>query len=408
MKKISNIIILAGGDGDRFWPLKDKFLFPIFGVPLLNKLMMEVQTYGDNLYLVCSKSNEKEVKEAIHGKAKIIIQGTRGTGMAGAVLSCSNVVSGSTLILNASDFFDFTILQEFLIRIEKNSPDYICLAKKTSEYFPGAYIEFYDNKIVGFIEKPAPNKVPSDTLKLVVDYIADFQAFVKELEQIKTESDDQYEQGLNAYLKSINKIEYVLYNSFWYMLKYPWHVLPLMMHFLKTLSIFTDKTATISKTAVITGAVHIGKNVKIGDFVKIVGPCYIGDNTIIADYALVRESHIGPNCLIGSSSEVARSYLGKGAMLHRNYVGDSVFAPHVLMGAGSVTANFRFDKETVSSYIKGKRINTQANKLGAVVGADTKIGVNSTLYPGVKIAAGSMIFPGEIVKRDREEKLSQT
>ncbi|PIY68876.1 hypothetical protein COY90_03610 [Candidatus Roizmanbacteria bacterium CG_4_10_14_0_8_um_filter_39_9] len=187
------------------------------------------------------------------------------------------------------------------------------------------------------------------------------------------------------------------------MLKYPWHVLSLMMHFFKTLSIFTDKTATISKTAVITGAVHIGKNVKVGDYVKIAGPCYIGDNTVIADYALVRESHIGPNCLIGSSSEVARSYLGEGVMLHRNYVGDSVFASHVLMGAGAVTANFRFDKKSVGSYVKGKKINTNANKLGAIIGADTKVGINVTLFPGLKIGANCMIRPGYCISRDMED-----
>ena len=155
----------------------------------------------------------------------------------------------------------------------------------------------------------------------------------------------------------------------------------------------------------INGVVYIGKHVVIGDFAKIAGPCYIGDNTIIADYALVRESHIGRNCLIGSSSEVARSYLGDNVMLHRNYIGDSVLANNVLCGAGAVTANFRFDEKEVYSFVKKNKINSGLKKLGAIVGTNTKIGVNSTIYPGVKIGSEVLIAPHEVIKQDVGDNL---
>ena len=202
MKKISNIVILAGGDSDRFWPLKEKFLFSILGKSLLQRLVEGVLPYGEQIFVVCNKHNEGSIHEATKGKVKTIIQNNQGTGMAAAVLSCDSEVKDNVLILNASDFFDFNILSEFLRRIEKGSPDFICLAKKTKEYFPGAYIEFNGENIVRFIEKPAPDKVPSDTLKLVVDYIADFQSFVKVLRETATNADDQYEKGLNSFLKN--------------------------------------------------------------------------------------------------------------------------------------------------------------------------------------------------------------
>ena len=64
-----------------------------------------------------------------------------------------------------------------------------------------------------------------------------------------------------------------------------------------------------SEKAIIVGPVFIGNNVKIGDFCKIVGPSFIGDNSVIGDYSMIRESQIGQDCLIGSFTEVARSYI---------------------------------------------------------------------------------------------------
>ena len=85
-------------------------------------------------------------------------------------------------------------------------------------------------------------------------------------------------------------------------------------------------------------------------------------------------------------------------------MGDSVLAEGVLFGSGVVTANFRFDENEVQSVVKEKKVNTNMKKLGAIVGKNTKVGVNSTLYPGVKIGNNCLVFPGEIVRKDIPDK----
>ena len=149
--------------------------------------------------------------------------------------------------------------------------------------------------------------------------------------------------------------------------------------------------------------VILGKNVKIAKTAKIVGPCFIGDNTIVGDFAMIRESHIGKNCLIGGYCEVTRSYLGDGVSLHRNYVGDSVLDKNVLFGAQAATANFRFDEGSIKSLVLDSRIDTELNKLGAVIGEGSKIGVNSTILPGVKIGKHTFIAPGYTIAEDVED-----
>ncbi|MBI4974156.1 NTP transferase domain-containing protein [Candidatus Roizmanbacteria bacterium] len=406
MKKISNIIILAGGESSRFWPLKNKILTPFFGKPYILHFIDTLLTISENILVVCSETNQKLFESQIGDKAQLIVQDKTKGGMAGALLSCKGIVHGDVLIIG-NDLFDFSILSDMVNAINKDGVDLIFLAKKMNTYFPGGYVQFKDGKVTGIIEKPEPDKIPSNFVKIVVDYFKDIDKFILKLENIVAPVDGHYEQGISI-LMDAGKVSFLPYEGHWLTLKYPWHVLLMMKHFLdgiKVNKLADSKDLTITETAIIQGPVIMEKGVKVGHFAKITGPCYIGENTIISDYALVRESHIGKNCLIGSSCEVARSYLGDKVSLHRNYVGDSVLADGVLFGSGAVTANFRFDENEVQSVVKEKKVNTNMKKLGVVVGKNTKVGINTTLYPGVKIGSNCLIFPGEVVRKDVPDKI---
>jgi len=45
-------------------------------------------------------------------------------------------------------------------------------------------------------------------------------------------------------------------------------------------------------------------------------------------------------------------------------------------------------------------IESKRRKLGAIMGDNVKIGINTSLYPGRKIWSGKTTLPGEIVKKD--------
>jgi len=213
-------------------------------------------------------------------------------------------------------------------------------------------------------------------------------------------SDDLYERAFSALLKK-KYATCFKYDGGYATLKYSWHILSMQDYFLvHHLTKSIDSSTTIHKTATIEGDVFMGKNVKVGAYSKITGPCYIGDNVIIGDHSLIRNSTVEQYSLIGSGCEVARSYLAKGVMLHRNYVGDSVLSEGVSMGAGAVTANYRFDAQTIKTPIKGILVDSKKGKFGLIAGKDVKIGVNASTYPGVKLSAKTMILPGEVVKKD--------
>lgn len=410
MRKLKNILILAGGDSTRFWPLENKLFFSFLGKPLILFQIEELLKYGELVTVVANKSNATAIKRLVDNNdiksVQIIIQKDDYPGMAGAVHSTKNHIKGEVLIVNGSDLIDYSIILKMSLLINQENK-LILVGKQINEYFPGGYFKFDDNKkIIEVVEKPGKDKIPSSITKLVFDYFTDINGLLKQFVNVKTQKDDLYEVAVNKLLSENIKQAYLIYDSYWYVLKYPWHVLPMMQNFLKTIKEKTiSRTAEISEKALISGPVIIGENVKVGDFVKIVGPTFIGDNTVVGDYSMIRESQIGEDCLVGSFSEVARSYIGNNVFLHRNYIGDSVLDNDVMLGAQAVTGNLKFDGEKVLSEVNNEKIDTNMNKLGAIVGNLSKIGVNSTIFPGVKIGKKCWIGPGEKVKYDIEDKI---
>jgi bifunctional UDP-N-acetylglucosamine pyrophosphorylase/glucosamine-1-phosphate N-acetyltransferase len=391
--KVRNILILAAGDSTRFWPLENKCFFKFLGQPFLVYLISSLINYTDRLFLVVNLLNKTKAQEMIkkyfpQDKIYLIEQKNSKKGMAGAILSARNKIKGETLIVNGSDYLNFDFLPNYLnfIKTEKFK---VCLVGKSfDDYFPGGYFLFKKGKVIKIIEKPKLDQRPSKFVKLVFDFFFDIKDLIGHLEKINSSRDDVYERAVNLIIKNEDNTGFYPYNDLWQALKYPWHVLSMMEILLKKK---------------VGNKVFIGKNVKLGKYSKIIGPAFIGDNSFIGDYTMIIKSHIGANCVIGGYSEVTRSYLGNGVFLHRNYVGDSVLADNVLMGAGAVLANFRFDEKNVYSIVNGKKINSQRQKLGAIIGKNCRIGVNVTILPGVKIGKNTFIGPGEIVRNDLEE-----
>ena len=145
-----------------------------------------------------------------------------------------------------------------------------------------------------------------------------------------------------------------------------------------------------------------GEMPKVKGEVYIEGPAYFGKGVEVGPFAHVRPySAFLDNVKVGSFVQVKNSYVMERSKIpHLNYVGDSVIAEDVNMGAGSVTANLRFDEKTIKVKLKGKTYDTGLRKLGAIIGGGARIGVNASLMPGVRVGARSWIYPGCVVYRD--------
>jgi bifunctional UDP-N-acetylglucosamine pyrophosphorylase/glucosamine-1-phosphate N-acetyltransferase len=181
---------------------------------------------------------------------------------------------------------------------------------------------------------------------------------------------------------------------------YPWEYLDLLDEALSKIRRRIPKDVQISKLAVVEGKVTLEPGVRIFEGAKVRGPAYIGKNTIIGNGSLVRESIIGESCVVGYCTEIARSLIGSPSWFHTNYVGDSIFDGDISMGSGAITANLRLDEAEIVSMIGNKKIGTKRNKLGCIVGAGTRFGVNAVPMPGIKIGQNSFVGAGVVLNQD--------
>lgn len=396
-----NIVILAGGASSRFFPLKEKNAFKFLGVNSLEFHVNQLKDVESNIFVVLPEDTTLTEES---GWTKIIQE---GSGMAGAVKSALGKIDGDgdILILNANDFYDKSLVEEFIkMRGElKEKNEALLTGYKTNKYFPGGYLSVEGDYVTGIVEKPGEGKEPSDLVDIVFDYFPSSKTLGKHLEEASSEKDDLFEVALDNMMKDGIKFKLLKYEGEWKTIKYPWHVLDVAEFFLNQISAqqISDK-ASVSHKATVKGNVIIEEGVKIFEGAVINGPAYIGKGTIIANNALVRESIIGENCVIGFDTEVARSYFGNNVWLHKNYIGDSVIENNVSFGSNSVTGNLRLDEQEISMTIKGERIKTGRNKLGTIIGSDVRIGVNSNIMPGVSIGAGSFVGPNVNLEKDLE------
>ncbi|RLE62057.1 MAG: hypothetical protein DRJ38_10320, partial [Thermoprotei archaeon] len=152
---------------------------------------------------------------------------------------------------------------------------------------------------------------------------------------------------------------------------------------------------TIEKNVTIKGKVIIGEDTIIRSGSYLVGPLYIGSHSDIGPNCYIREyCSIGNNVRVGHACELKNTIIFDNSHVpHLSYIGDSIIGSHVNLGAGTITANLRFDKKSVPMTIKGERMDSGRKKMGAIIGDYVQTGIGTTLMPGVKIGPYSIVGP---------------
>ena len=189
-------------------------------------------------------------------------------------------------------------------------------------------------------------------------------------------------------------------SAVWEAMKHPWHLFSTMERFLSGVGRSISPNASIHASATVEGDVVLEEGVQVMENAVVKGPCYVGKHSIIGTNALVRDnSHIGDRCIVGFSTEVKHSYIDDGCEFHQSYVGDSIIDERCSFGAGTITANVRFDGQNVHVRVGGERLNTGLDKLGVIMGSGCQTGVNAVIMPGVIVGPNSIIGP--YVRLDR-------
>lgn len=388
-------ILLLAGRSRRFWPLAEKSFFPICGKTLAEHQVETLRKGGcKDIILVVGAHNRKEARK-LFPDLTIVEQKDLDRGMQGGVLAgLSKLKKEPALIVSGNDVIDPAAFDALRKAAARPGIGGAILARKVKRYFPGGYLTMRGGKISSIVEKPGEGNAPGNLINIVAHIHNDPAALLAVLKSMKNHRDDGYEQALHALFKT-KTYSAVPYAGFWQPVKYPWHLLPLLEHFLSGIGKRSIHTSTnIHASAVIEGNVVMGEGTRILPHATVVGPCVIGRNCIIGNGALVRGSSVGNGCVVGYNTEVKASILVGDVWTHMAYLGDSVIGRNVSFGGGTTTGNLRLDEKEISSMSDGKPVPTGLMKFGIIVGDDCRFGIHVGSNPGVKVGCGTFVGGG--------------
>jgi UDP-N-acetylglucosamine diphosphorylase/glucosamine-1-phosphate N-acetyltransferase len=397
-------IILAAGECSRFWPLNQthKSLFKIMGKPLIWHTVESLRRCGLKEIIIVQgpkKDTEQELRRhSFPGvNLKYVIQ-KKPTGTGDAVLAAEKLIKNQFFVFNAERVDCQSYIKSILDKAKRNKGAGILLAGPTKTPWLFGILKVKGDKVLDLVEKPKRGKEASN-LKIVGTYFLP-REFLSYLKKVPSRP-YSFEKALLLFARE-KDLRIVDFKKETLALKFPWNLFEIRKLLMNSfLEARIEKSVKIGRGAIIEGRVYIGKNTKILEGAIVKGPCYIGENCFVGNNALIRDYTIlEKDVLIGANAEVARSIFQDKTSCHSGFFGDSIFAKNCWLGAGVITANKRFDKKEVKAVVKGQKIDTGLTALGAIIGENTKIGVNISLMPGVLIGANSIVGPHSLITKN--------
>jgi len=394
-------VVLAAGASSRFWPLgedRHKGCIALMGKPIIAWTLESLQAAGVREAIVIQRP-ERDVEVALAGYSfdldvRTVIQ-PEPRGMGDALLATREHPHEPFLLVHAHQINADRWMAAMYKRQQESGASVVLAGRATANPSQYGMLAFDGERVTGIVEKPDPQSAPSDIRALGIYWLPpDFLDVLAET----AEQEYAFEDALDRYMKD-HEARVVTESSPSPSLKYPWDLFDLNRRLMdRHLQAHQAESAWVSPLAHVEGDVHIGENAKIFEYAVVKGPCYVGDDCVIGTHSLVRDyTDLEPGTIIGAHAEVARCLFQAGASTHSGYFGDSVFDRSARAGAGTVTANVTVHRSEVKSTVRGERVRTGRNSLGAVVGEDTQLGINVSTMPGVLIGSRSFVAPGIVV-----------
>jgi UDP-N-acetylglucosamine diphosphorylase / glucose-1-phosphate thymidylyltransferase / UDP-N-acetylgalactosamine diphosphorylase / glucosamine-1-phosphate N-acetyltransferase / galactosamine-1-phosphate N-acetyltransferase len=138
------------------------------------------------------------------------------------------------------------------------------------------------------------------------------------------------------------------------------------------------------------GPILVRTGTTIQSFTRMVGPCYVGEHSMITTDRIAGSS-IGEHCKVHGelSSTVILGYANKS---HDGFVGHSYLGRWVNLGAGTITSNLKNTYGSVQLWTPYGMVNTGLTFLGTMFGDYAKTGIGTRLTTGTVVGAGANIF----------------
>lgn len=403
-------VILAAGEGTRLRPLtlmRPKHLIPVGGRPLLAHLLSSLKTAGVDEALIVVHYMADRIKEffgdgsQLGMKLEYVVQKQIG-GTADAIGTAESQVKEDFLLVYGDLYIAPKIIKNILSSYEKEKPiaAMAVVPVKNPEHY--GIVELDASHVTSIIEKPQSKEAPTNLANTGI-YVFQQKIFEKIRQTAKSsrgelEITDSLRLLIQEDKESVLAVQ--VSNEEWLDVGKPWDLFEANQRALRTMESLVE--GEIEEGTHLIGNVVVGKGARIRSGAYIEGPAFIGEHSDIGPNCFIRPyTSIGKNVRIGNACEIKNSIImDKTHIGHLSYIGDSIISENCNLGAGTITANYRFDTKTVKMTIKEELVDTGRTKIGVLLGDGVKTGINALFMPGVKVGNDSWIGPSVIVDRD--------
>ncbi len=400
--------MLAAGRGERLWPLTEtrpKHLLPLAGKPILEKTLRALSRAGVREVFLTVNYHADMISQKL-GPDKTLdskityVRQRRIGGTADALAASRDWLKGEDrfLVIYGDDYYDEGGIVRFVKKSTKGDGFMMAAAMvKDPSGFGSLAIR---GGRVHTIKEKAVSKGPGSVNAGIYSLTSSIFSAV---EATKKSERGEYEltDSLQRLIQEGEEVHaFPLREGEWLGVSYPWDLLeanrlalsagePILQGKVEE-GVYTRGPVTIARGAL----------VKSGTYLE--GPVLIGEGSVVGPSSYLRPfTSLGRNVKVGAGCEVKNSIVMDNSKVpHLCYIGDSIIGEDCSLGAGTITANLRFDEAHVRSRVKGKLVDSRRKKFGAVLGDRVRTGINVSLLPGVKIGPGSWVRPGALVTRD--------
>jgi len=401
-------VLLAAGRGERLWPLTSTRPKPLLPLPggdsLLTRLMRQLAGLVDGYVVVAPPGPMGEmvraaVEEAGFDARLAVQEESLGTGHA-ALVGLRALPRGvdEVLVVNGDMFTEPGL---FGALVEAGAPS--LAAVRHPEPWSYGVVEAGEGGCLRRIREKPLDAAPGSPVNAGA-YLLPRARLEELLAGLRPSPRGELEITDAVTLLAAEACVHVAEGQWlWLDVGRPWDLFPAYRRVLDERTRggqLVEPGAEVDPAARLRGPVYVADGARIGAYTVVEGPAWVeGEAGPLA--RLRPGTYLLRGAKAGAHTETKNAILFPRAKApHLNYVGDSVLGEDVNLGAGTVTANLRFDHATVKVRLKGRPTDTGLKKLGAVMGDHAQTGVNTSTLPGARIGAYAWIYPGLTIGGD--------
>lgn len=409
-------VLLAAGKGQRLEPLtitRPKHLIKVAGKPILQFCLDAVKTAGITDIVIITHYMSDKIRDyfgdgSSQGLKINYVEQQELLGTGNAVMAAKQYVDDAFVLVYGDLLFAQDTVKQVVTLYEQTKPEAVIAAVAVDKPENYGIIEVMeDKKLRRIVEKPQAGKAPSNLANAGI-YVFSKEIFEK-LNQVKKSIRGEWELTdaltmLSEDGKTVRVVE--LEKTAWFDVGRPWDLLDANNWALKHIE--PKILGTIEPGAHLIGSVHVAKTARIRSGAYIEGPVFIDEEADVGPNCFIRSgTSLGKKVRIGNAVEVKNSLILDYTHIgHLSYIGDSIIGENCNIGAGTITANLRFDDGKIKMTIKDKKVDTNRRKLGIVLGDNTKTGINVSFMPGLKIGTNTWIGPNLMITHDLPNNVS--